>query len=95
MVNHVPTLKFDSVVQNSMKLNAMRVIINNGQFGSIPMTLSIVVIGKTGTKCPRIWFAWNHLQSNIKLKAVEMVLTTVAHRLVQKFYRNALSQDIL
>ena len=80
MVNHVPTLKFDSVVQNSMKLNAMRVIINNGQFGSIPMTLSIVVIGKTGTKCLQIWYAWNHLQLNIKLKAVEMILTTVAHR---------------
>ena len=66
MVNHVPTLKFDSVVQNSMKLNAMRVIINNGQFGSILTTLWTVVIGKTGTKCLLIWSVWNHLQLNIK-----------------------------
>ena len=72
MVNHVPTLKFDSAVQNSTKPNAMPVIIKSGPSGSIPMTLSIVVIGKIEIKCPLTWFAWNHLLLNIKLKVVEM-----------------------
>ena len=75
MVNHAPTLKYDSAVQNSMKLNAMRVIIKFGPSGSIPTTLSIVVIGKIGIKCLLIWFVWNHLLLNIKLKVVVMALT--------------------
>ena len=76
MVNHVPILKLDSAVQNSTKLNAMRVIIKFGPFGSIPMTLSIVVIGKIGIKCPLIWFVWNRPLLNIKLKEVVMASTT-------------------
>ena len=75
MVNLVLTSKSDSVALNSTKLNAMRAIIKFGPFGSIPMTLSIVVIGKIGIKCLLIWFVWNRPPLNIKLKAVVMAST--------------------